>query len=595
MSITKKERTKRLTKIIEMQPPSWLTEETYNEYKEKRQELKANLKPSTSILNMFDGLDKENWYLNPTWNSYSFQFSPKILVELYEADRIISDPTTGQDPKRYSGPNLKTASYHAARQWGWTPEYIDGEGYTKSNSQWIESGTFNLVKYPDGDTILEPCNVEHRNWGLIGFPLDLVPIDYTKNLYYYNDELEPLFDKKTNKMICRMKINGMYLSDIVLAAKEKGCDTTKDDILKSHFYSNKFNFTILPFYTKEECEHYFKEVNTSSQKSKPQLFHAESKPIMDWIKAMSSPKCINFKPMGAKYHPLFELMGESDLCKLEAMMYSFEVVNFIDENYKAIDTTDDKLIMNFNKTNGYTKSFEREEFKEEIINTLDFLYSLVSKKENAKMSRQLIQQLLLLEKYLEDNDFVIYDASLFINEFYSFYNNEQENDNGDLMPFGRAVRTGTNGYAKQAHKHIKSNFLGLLRDEEYLKTIGIVMTSSKVKRIFSQDVIMDSLEENNGLDIDDTLLATKPVGAHIIPDMELIRLTDDERDEVFKEEGLGDKFDFNSNCRASSSHHNQRMGVLRLSEYLPIINDDEKVREARLEKYYQLKAKPILI
>ena len=37
------------------------------------------------------------------------------------------------------------------------------------------------------------------------------------------------------------------------------------------------------------------------------------------------------------------------------------------------------------------------------------------------------------------------------------------------------------------------------------------------------------------------------------------------------------------------------MGVLRLSEYLPIINDDEKIKEVRLEKYYQLKAKPILI
>ena len=180
------------------------------------------------------------------------------------------------------------------------------------------------------------------------------------------------------------------------------------------------------------------------------MFHAESEPIMNFVKSISSPKCINFKPMGAKYHPLFELMSEQDLCKLEAMMYTYEVINFIDERYKAIDTTDDKLIQNYNKTNGYAKSFEKEEFRERVINTLDFLYSLISKKENAKMSRQLIQQLLLLEKYLEDNDFVIYDNSLFIDEFYSFYNNEQENDDGDLMPFGRAVRTGTSGYAKQA-------------------------------------------------------------------------------------------------------------------------------------------------
>ena len=593
--LTKKEKTARLTKIIEMQPPAWLTKETYNEYNEKRQELKANLKPKKALLNMFDDLEYDDVTKSPTWGSYQFQYSPKILVELFDADRIISDPTTGQDPKRYSGPNLKTASNHAARHWGWTPQYDDDGDYMKSKSQWIESGTFNLVKYPAGDTVLEPCNVEHRLWGLIGFPLDIVPIDYKEDLYYYNDDLEPLFDEKTNKMVHRMKVNGMYLSDIVLAAKEKGCDTTKDEILKSHFYSNKFNFTILPFYTKEECEHYFKEVNTSSQKTKPQLFHAESEPIMNFVKSISSPKCINFKPMGAKYHPLFELMSEQDLCKLEAMMYTYEVINFIDERYKAIDTTDDKLIQNYNKTNGYAKSFEKEEFRERVINTLDFLYSLISKKENAKMSRQLIQQLLLLEKYLEDNDFVIYDNSLFIDEFYSFYNNEQENDDGDLMPFGRAVRTGTSGYAKQAHKHIKSNFLGLLRDEEYLKTLGVVMTSSKVKRIFSQDVIMDSLEEHNGLDIDDTLLTTKPVGAHIIADMELIRMTDSERDEAFQEEGIADKFDFNLNCRASSSYHNQRMGVLRMSEYLSIINDDEKVKEARLQKYYELKAKPILI
>ena len=232
MSITKKERTERLSKIIEMQPPSWLTSEIYNEYNERRQELKASLKPQSALMTMFKGLDKGDYHKSPTWKSFSFQFSPEILVNLWSKDRIISDPTTGQDPKRYSGPNLKTASNHAARQWGWTQQYIDGEGYFNSNSQWIEYGTFNLVKYPAGDTVLEPCNVEHRLWGLIGFPLDLVPIDYKENLYYYNDDLEPMYDEKTNEMIHRMKVNGMYLSDIVSAAKEKGCDTTKDDILE---------------------------------------------------------------------------------------------------------------------------------------------------------------------------------------------------------------------------------------------------------------------------------------------------------------------------------------------------------------------------
>ena len=159
MSMTKKEKTARLTKIIEMQPPSWLTEETYNEYNEKRQELKANLKPKRALLNMFDDLEYDVVTISPTWSSYSFQYSPRILVELYRDERILSDPTTGQDPKRYSGPNLKTAANHAARHWGWTPQYDDDGDYMKSKSQWIESGTFNLVKYPAGDTVATSLTV----------------------------------------------------------------------------------------------------------------------------------------------------------------------------------------------------------------------------------------------------------------------------------------------------------------------------------------------------------------------------------------------------------------------------------------------------
>ena len=44
-----------------------------------------------------------------------------------------------------------------------------------------------------------------------------------------------------------------------------------------------------------------------------------------------------------------------------------------------------------------------------------------------------------------------------------------------------------------------------------------------------------------------------------------------------------------------SHYHNMRMGVLRLSEYLPIITDDKLVREARIKKYNELKQKEILI
>ena len=55
------------------------------------------------------------------------------------------------------------------------------------------------------------------------------------------------------------------------------------------------------------------------------------------------------------------------------------------------------------------------------------------------------------------------------------------------------------------------------------------------------------------------------VGGHIISDMELARMTEEEKDKAYREEGLGDTFEFDKNCRAMSRYHNHRMGVLRLS------------------------------
>ena len=117
----------------------------------------------------------------------------------------------------------------------------------------------------------------------------------------------------------------------------------------------------------------------------------------------------------------------------------------------------------------------------------------------------------------------------------------------------------------------------------------------KIPRLFSDDVVYDSHIENDKKDVDGKLLTTKPVGGHRISDMELIRMTPEERNQAFIDEGLGDTFDFNKNCRAMSKYHNLRMGVLRLSEYLPIIDNDKEVRELRIKKYESLKQKEILV
>jgi len=211
-----------------------------------------------------------------------------------------------------------------------------------------------------------------------------------------------------------------------------------------------------------------------------------------------------------------------------------------------------------------------------------------------KLSRQMIQQLLTMRKFLDFNGYVIQDSISFMEEYVKYYKEAQEDDDDNLTPFGRNVRSGSKVNSKNAFLTTRKDFLKSITDIDYLESIGIVPQAESLKRVFSRDVISENLEINNGEDIDGKELLTSPVGGHIISDMELIRMTDKERDEAFKAEGLGDEFDFDKNCRAMSSYHNQRMGVLRLSEYLLVINEtDSVVRARRMIKYNEVKAKVV--
>jgi|2_EtaG_2_1085320.scaffolds.fasta_scaffold14700_2 hypothetical protein len=600
---TKNEKKVKLGKLIEQTSPEWLTPELFQKYTKQRSTLRHNADIKKYINDIFEDLDFSTVIIHPNWKSYSFGYSPKVLVQLYLEDRLFSEPGSGQDPKIWSTANYKTAAFHAGRHWGWDTN-IDKDGnYLPSNPQWIENGTFNIVHYPNGKVVLEPCNVEHRLWGLIGFPLNLVPIDAKHDLWFYHTDLPELYDEKSNTMIRRIKVNGMFLEDIVQEAELNGARVTEDEVLNSHYYKNNFSFTILPFYSKEECELYFREVNTTSAKSRAQLFHSESDPIMAWVKSFSSPKCVKFKPLKCNYHPLFELLPELELVKLEAMMYSYLVIDYISRYNKPVDSTDHSLIRRYEETNGYANKFANgsvEEFKDNVVELLDYIYDLVSShippvgKAPIKLSRQLIQQLLQTRQYLLYNGYIIQDNVTFINEFYEFYKEEQE-DGDKLTSFGRDVRSGSSINASEAFKTTRKVLLKDITDINHLKTIGVVPAARSLKRLFSQEVISDNLEMHNGLDIDDALLTTKPVGGHIISDMELIRMTEDERDQAFKDMGLGETFDFDKNCRAMSSYHNQRMGVLTLPEYLAIYKaEDAVVKAAVIRKYDSLKKKKVI-
>ncbi len=599
MSRQSKDRINQLSELIEMKAPNWLTKDVYREYTRQKAQLKKDFKMGRAMADLFP---EHKSTPSPTWGSYVTEDSPKILVELYRQGRIVSDPSVGQDPKRYSPSNLNTAAYHAGRHWGWSvgDSGLDGDGFvkTKSTSMWIANGTFNIVKYPNGKVVMEPCNVEHRLWGLLGFPLDIVPLKSDYPLYYYNDELPETWDDVYKQTVRRIQVNDMYLSDIVIECAKQGVDVTQDEILNKQFYSNKFKFELLPFFTKEQCEQYFREVNSSSSKSKPQILHAESYPFIWWIKEFSSIKLTSFGPLDAKLHPLFELLKESKLVSLESMMYVILIARFIENGHKFVDSTDDKLEKAIYETNGFHNLFHKnEDFKTEILENLDYLYSLFSQSENPVISRQSIQQLLKLNEFLNDAGYVIADKKLFIESFTKWYNDSQTGDDNGITAFGQYVRNGASGNAVKAFIETRK-FLKQCSDEhtEYLKSIGIVLQSPSVPRLFDTNTIMISFDKNNGKDIDDTEILSKPVGGHIISDMELIRMTSSERDEIFQKETGHFKYEHNLNCRAMSSYHNLRMGVLRLSEYLSVINlDDSKLNEIKKAKYNELKKKLILV
>jgi hypothetical protein len=583
--MTNSERKTALSSLIEMKAPNWLTKEKYQTFLSERDTLKLNFDIHQHLGPILTNnqLKWNDARHNKAWDSWEVSLSPKFLIDKYLSQELISDPTSGQDPKTYSKENEKIAGAHAARHWGYK-KIISHSGLDMIDtpSEWIQAGTFNLITM-DGRLVIVPINVEHRIWGLIGFPLDLVKLDPNKELWYYNQKLPETYDASINKMVKGIRVDGLYLSEIVAKCRALNADITADDI-KNRFYENTFIFQFLPFYSQKETENFFKEVNSSSAKSDPQLFHAEPHPIQYWIKEFSSPKVVDFTPANKQYHPLFEEMSISSKVKLETMMIAHTILEFNLSDRKYIQHSDKSLISLFSINSNKVD----EDLKEQIITDMDWLYSILSKSESyTQPTRQLVQHILKIKDFLEEEGQVIADHYLFINEWNRWFGDNQYN-NDDLTKFALAWRKSAVDAYKDAWKIIKKDFLTK-------SNIGIVNKSDRIPRLFDSETIQDSLKVEKGIDIDGKILTTKAVGGHCISDFELLRMTNEERDIAFKQEGLGDVFDHKKNCRAMSHYHNIRMGVLRLSEYLPIINDEKMVREFRMKKYNEIKNKEILI
>lgn len=584
--MNKKQKTAELTRLMEMTPPSWLTKETYQEFLDNRDTWQREFSMAWS-LNELLGQDAKDFTIDKGWNSADGATSPKFLLDKYLKGELISDPTTGQDPKTWSPDNVKTASKHAGNQWGYKKEIIQmgNDVMINTPSAWINFGTFNLIKM-GGKLCITPINVEHRLWALIAFPMNLITLASKHSLWFYHQDLPEVYDSEIQKMVRGIRVNDMYLSDIVAKCNELGATNVTEDTIKNRFFENKFKFSFLPFFSQTQTEEYFAEINDSSSKTVAQMFHAEPHPIQYWVKEFSSVKVTKFTPCGKHLHPVFETMKDGNLVKLEPLMISHTILQ---KNIKGvyIPHSDKALVSLFDEN----KNKVTDEIKENTISDLNWLDSVLSKSETPlAITKQIAQHFLKIRDYLDDSNKVIADKALFIDEWNMWFASKGENqNNGQLTEFAGYWRKSTIDAYKGAWGIILNEFIS--RNEE----VGIVTKSPSVPRLFSNDVVYDSHIEHNKMDVDGKLLTTKPVGGHHISDMELIRMTPEERNQAFIDEGIGDTFDFNKNCRAMSKYHNLRMGVLRLSEYLPIMDNEKMVREARIKKYNELKQKEILI
>jgi|TARA_R110000851_G_scaffold139632_3_gene276784 hypothetical protein len=583
-----------LTDIIEMKSPPWLTEEVYNEYLKNFKYYQNKLKiPQTfsSAVKSLPGI-VEVGTPSLQYGSVSTTVTAKFFVDMWNEGRIISPPSTGQDPKSYSKANQTTASEHFANMWG-----------DENGTFWLREGVLNLVLYPKGKYILEATDIEHRLWGIIGGALGLIPLKSSKKLYFSHPDIDNVcIDSDGNAIMNSIEVNNLTITQIREKANELSSSIiSHDDILERYFADgHKFPLRILPMYSEKECHEFYGILNKQQNKSEAQLLHATTYPSNFWIKEFSSIKMERFSAGNYNLHPLFkQLFPSSMLISLESFMWSHLLFqNITSADFK--ESTDAKIKGVIENTYGYQKLWEADEIediKEQILEKLDILYKFYSQIERPRFSRQAFQHILKCIEWLDEENHVIYDWNLFSNKLYKFIETDRLTASGIKSDFGVDMGGSSKSNYKSAFQYIKTHFL-----QEYVilnkisNDIGCNVKSERLPRLFLNDVIDDSEEKNKGNDIDNTPIRGRRVGGHIISDYELVRMTDGERVQAFIDEGLGDKFDFDLNCRAMSSYHNLRMSILRLSEYLSVMNEsDEVVKQKIREKKESLKHKSILV
>lgn len=578
-----------LKALIEMQTPSWVTNEIYSELHSEWDSLIFDKDTFRKYVTDIFKVTYDELIPNPVWKSVSFRVSPKIFYDLYNAGQLISSPATGQDPKIVTTENKITAAEHAGYQWG-----------TEDGSSWMEWGTFNLILYPNHKLILEPVDVEHRLWGLIGFILGIVYLRSDKTLYF----------EDTRLVNGKIEVNNLFLSEIVTLANKNlkpniADKFTENDVI-DRFNKGKFLATILPMYSESQCHEYYRTKNKRSGKTKPQLMHAKDELANLNIKRISSLKNHRFTASDDCLHPFYEhCFTDTSKTSLYTFMLSHLLFQYINANgFLKYGTTDGNLIDEYVKTKGYTNcNLPYNDSSEALlVDTLNYLYDMFSRSDRRDLSKQRILLLLEITKYLSNNKLFIFDKDVFMTKFDTFWDDVYYiKENGVATStrdhFGNYVTNSDANSYVLAFDILRKGLLcggkkSLLYDAMIIDSLGIKEIGGFIPRLFNTKVIEKSAKAHKNLDINGIEFKPKekPVGGHIISDFELSFMSDDERDEALLLEGISGGFKHDNNCRAMSSYHNLRMNILRLSEYMKIINEDDSI----IQKAISQKRKQIL-
>lgn len=581
--------------IIAMDAPKWHTKNIWEEYQTQFQELCkqfSDMKTFKQLMVRELSVSLKKLEFQQNRGSLRTRLSSKILAEKFTEGLIFSTPDTGQDPKMVNEHNLREAGKHAARHWG---------SNSRGVSDWIQDISLNAVIYPDKRIVFKPVNGEHRIWGIVGFQYGLVPLISPdgKDLLYFSKKL---FGGS-------IVVNNLTLPEIVALANDNLVNTnnivTRSEILE-RFNGNTVPVELLPMYNNEQCAAYFREVNdSSSSKKAPQMLHAFSDFANLRIRTFASIKNHTFVGSNDKLHPFLEkCFSRSSIVNLTNFMYAHMVTQFeIERNF--VKSTDDALFEYYLRNQSYRKNYTKDlSLERRVIQSLDFLYHTFKYWPDTKNpSKQNVQQVLMIRKYLFEKGYQIIDKKTFIDQYYDFVkhnSNEVDPATGIInkkvrLQFGYDMASSNIDNYNSAWKTVKNKFIGSGKEKSSksdaeLYEIGIYPIGTELPRLFSKNRIDLSIIECGGLDIDGISFEEKgavPVGGHIISDWELGQLSDDDRDIAAEREGCftDNEFEFSQNCRAMSKYHNDRMGVLPLSLYLSIINESDEVVRKREKEF----------